>query len=182
MSVEFKDFNSVPMCSIEQAWGEGFGAPKISPQMQQMQHMQHIQQLQQQKTMNAPTPDQHNVHHTPPPQSVRLARLEENYQPPPGPTRTEVYLQDSMASLHRQVESIREEIKRQDKEERFQKLEKLLKKIALGLLGAIVLGLVLNWFRAEKHVKTLTSYIQRLATCRITFNQVLDLVPGVPGV
>jgi hypothetical protein len=163
------------MTDIEQAWGENFGAPKITPQMQQMQHMQHIQQLQQQKTMNNPTPDLHEVHHPP---LMRQARLEEPRQPP-GPTRAEIYLQDSMASLHRQMESLREEIRRQDKEDKFAKLEKLLKKIALGLLAAIVLGLVLNWFRAEKHMKTLSAYIARLATCRITVNQVLDIVPNL---
>lgn len=83
-----------------------------------------------------------------------------------------------MAGLHRQMEIMKDELaRRDDKDEKFANVEKLIKKIALGLLGAIIAGFVIYWFCANRNMKTLTAYIARLATSKITVSQVLELVP-----
>lgn len=160
------------MTSIEQAWGESFTKPKVMAKPMQPQ-------MQMPMPMQMPPDIQPRVHNPPPPtmtQLARLARIEEPYQPP-GPTRTEIYLQDSMASLHRQMEGVREELRRRDdKDEGFAKIEKLIKRVALGLLAAIIVALIINWLRAEKHVKSLTKFIGHLAASRLSVKEVIDLV------
>lgn len=161
------------MTDINLAWGDSFGPPKVTKSVMPAM-MPAIHPM----PPMPPTmpPDQHpSVHH--PPQMLKMARIEEPYQqlPPPGPTRTEIYIQDSMASLHRQMEGVREELRRRDdKDERFSKLERLIKKVALGLLAAIIGFLVIVWLRLDKHVKTLSTFIQRLAVSRLELKQVID--------
>jgi len=160
------------MTSIDEAWGESFAKPKVmapKPMPQMPVQMPPMPQMQM-------PPDIHPSVHHPPPQMARLARIEEPYQPP-GPTRTEIYLQDSMASLHRQMEGVREELRRRDdKDEGFAKIEKLIKRVALGLLAAIIIALIITWLRAEKHVKSLTKFIGHLAASRLSVKEVIDLV------
>lgn len=93
------------------------------------------------------------------------------------PHRLEGFVQDSMSTLNRSLEALKEDIKRQnDRDERFEKLERLIKRATMAILAAIALCALLSWFRAERVVKQITNSISKLAASRLSVEQVLNLV------
>jgi hypothetical protein len=122
-----------------------------------------------------PPPNQTNVAHNPP--LAHISRTYDEAIQQQGPNRLELFIQESMAGMHRNVESLKEEIRRKDdNEDKFDKLERLMKRGALAILATVLILAVFMWFRAEKYVKTMSSNIAKLAGSRITVEQCLNLV------
>ena len=125
-----------------------------------------------------PPPDHHYVAH--PPQTPPIARISPVYEPnfqAQSINKLESFVQESMSTINRNLESLKEDIRRQnDKDERFDKLERLIKRVAMAILASIAVHAAISWLRAESFKKALTTNIAKLAASRITVEQVLNLV------
>jgi hypothetical protein len=91
--------------------------------------------------------------------------------------RLESFVQDSMSTINRNLEALKEDLRRQtDKDEKFDKLERLIKRVAMAILASIVIHAALSWFRAERYMKNLNTSIAKLAASRITVDQVIHML------
>jgi uncharacterized protein YycO len=102
---------------------------------------------------------------------------EPHFQSQAQANRLENLVQESMSTINRNLEALKEDVRRQtDKDEKFDKLERLIKRATMAILASIAIHAVLSWFRAERHIKNLTNHIAKLAASRITVEQVLNLM------
>lgn len=124
-----------------------------------------------------PPPNQNGVAHAP--QAIPVMRISKPYEETYAqiPHRLEGFVQDSMSTMNRSLEGLKEDLRRQsDKDERFEKLERLIKRATIAILVAIALCAALSWLRAERVVKQITNSIAKLAASRLSVEQVLNLV------
>ena len=146
------------MTSLREAWRN----PNVLPKMPE-------------QTAPTPPPNQHNLAHNPP-----LAHISRSYDEAiqqQGPSRLELFMQESMAGMRRDVEGLKEEVRvRDDKQDKFDKLERLIKRATLAILAALLILAAFTWIRAEKYVKHMSGHIAKLAGSRITVDQLLNLV------
>ena len=126
-----------------------------------------------------PPPDHHYLAH-PPQQPPPIARISPAYEPnfqSQSINKLESFVQESMSTINRNLESLKEDIRRQnDNDDRFDKLERLIKRVGMAILASIAVHAAISWLRAESFKKTLTANIAKLAASRITVEQVLNLV------
>lgn len=135
-------------------------------------------------TPQVPTPppanQQYTVHSPPQMPVLRLSNppsYEPHFQSQQQSNKLESFVQDSMSTINRNLEALKEDLRRQnDKDEKFDKLERLIKRVAMAILASILIHAALSWFRAERYMKNLTSSIAKLAASRITVDQVINMM------
>jgi hypothetical protein len=157
------------MTSLSVAWpGRMAAAPAVSNNMPAVPHVPPVPPANQPYVMHPPQP--------PPVVRISSPSYEPHFQSQQA-NKLESFVQESMSTINRNLEALKEDIRRQnDKDEKFDKLERLIKRTAIAILGAIAVHAALSWLRAERHMKTLTSNIAKLAASRIQVEQVLHLL------
>lgn len=147
------------MTSLRSAWGDRMSAPRAPEQ-----------------PAIVPAPNQHNLAHNPP-SVAHISRSYDEAMMQQGPSKLEVFMQDSMSSMHRDIESLKDEIRRRDdKDSKFDKLERLIKHAGLAIMALMLILAAFTWFRAENYVKSMSNHINRLAASRLTVDQLINLV------